>query len=131
MGAWGVGSFENDDAMDFVGGLEGEGLAPVDEALSAVLDAEAPVDASVASEGLAAAEAVAVLRNRAAPELPPEVLEWAKIGQRVRLTPVFFERAKRAVERIRDQSELAELWAESDESPAWKAKVEDLLARLS
>lgn len=130
MGAWGAGSFENDDAMDFVAELEDAGLEPVEAALQKVLDAEA-IEAPDASVALAAAEAMAVLRNRPAENLPPEVLEWAKIGRRLRLTPAFFEKAKSAVQRVKDSSELKELWDESGDAAEWQAKVDDLLARLS
>lgn len=131
MGAWGAGSFDNDDAMDFVGELEGAGVEPVNAALDAVLNAEGLIEAPTASVALAAAEAVATLRNQPPPGVPPEVLEWAKIGLRIRLTQAFFENAKRAVERVRDRSELKDLWAQSEDNAAWQAKVEDLLARLS
>ena len=40
MGAWGAGSFENDDAMDWVYELEEEGLEAVTAALKAVAAAK-------------------------------------------------------------------------------------------
>jgi hypothetical protein len=41
------------------------------------------------------------------------------------------ELARRAVTRVKgDDSELAELWAESDSALEWRGHVDDLLKRL-
>lgn len=131
MGAWGVGPFENDDAMDFVGSLEGAGLEPVEGALDAVTDGPDSVESHVASVGLAAAEAVAVLRGRPAADVPAEVTAWAAIGRRLRLSTLFFQKAQQAAERIKAESELKALWAESGEEAAWTSRVDDLISRLA
>lgn len=78
MGAWGYGSFENDDALDWVGDLtDGRSLKPVEAALDAALGAEADFGISGEAEcGLAAAEVVAALGGAPSGDLPEEIAEW-------------------------------------------------------
>jgi len=129
MGAWGAGSFDNDDAMDWVIGLaEGsddtilrEALAPV-----AAMDdryLQAP-DCSIA---IAAAEAVAAARGHPNASLPDEVAGWVAKKPIVATDLVVLARA--AVDRIVRNSELKELWAESD-SHDWRTAITDLRQRL-
>lgn len=52
MGAWGVGSFENDDAMDFIAELQAGGISVVRDALQEVaeLGTDDYLEAPMASE---------------------------------------------------------------------------------
>ena len=99
-GAWGEGSFENDDALDWVGQCIKAGTtAPVSAALAAVLDGRY-VQAPDGSEAVAAAEVVAAAMG--------------KPGFRV-LDPKV--------------SELSQLWAEA-RSTRWTEAIADLERRL-
>lgn len=130
MGAWGAGSFENDDALDWLDDLESRGLAAVDEALRAAAEAEgAYLEAPDASTALAAAEVVATLRGRPPLDFPGEVEAWAKLNAR-EPDRALLELARAAVDRVRADSELKELWEESG-ADEWRAAVDDLLARLA
>ncbi|HEU4566145.1 MAG TPA: DUF4259 domain-containing protein, partial [Gemmatimonadaceae bacterium] len=62
---------------------------------------------------------------------PPEVAEWvAENRDDDGARPELVALARRAVERIAAESELRDLWAESDDFEAWEASVADLRARL-
>jgi hypothetical protein len=130
MGAWGAGSFENDDAMDWTVGLaEGSGDAVLREALTPVATTddrylEAP-DCSIA---IAAAEAVAAARGHPNVSLPDEVVRWVR--NKPDLTVDLVVLARSAVDRIAGKSELRDLWDESDSAEAWRAAMTDLRARL-
>jgi hypothetical protein len=130
MGAWGAGSFENDDAMDWVIGLaERSRDAVLREALTPVATAddrylEAP-DCSIA---IAAAEAVAAARGHPNVALPAEVAGWVRNKPEVTADLVVLARS--AVDRIAGKSELRDLWNESDSAEAWRAAMTDLRARL-
>jgi hypothetical protein len=130
MGAWGAGSFENDDAMDWVVGLaEGSGDAVLRDALTPITTTddrylEGP-DCSVA---VAAAEAVAAARDHPHASLPAEVVAWVDKKPDVTMDLVILARS--AVDRIVRKSELRDLWDESDSADAWRAAMTDLRSRL-
>src|SRR5262245_57980703 len=111
MGAWAHGSFDNDDALDGVGELEGaEDTEPITQAFDAVLEADDYREAPEASMGIAAAEVVAALLGKLAAKLPDEVTSWL-VGKKPP-KPALVKKAQRVVERILKDSELKELWAE-------------------
>src|SRR6266849_7464272 len=80
MAAWGPGSFENDDAMDWVIGLaEGSGDAVLREALTPVARTDGRyLEAPDCSIAIAAAEAVAAARGHPNASLPDEVVGWIR-----------------------------------------------------
>jgi hypothetical protein len=135
MGAWGVDSFGNDDAADWAWTLDDSSdLAIVEATLaSADVDAEHNLDASVASMAIAAAEAVARLRGAGGEQsaYSESVDNWVKrIGKPP--APSVVERAIRILDRIAgSNSELRELWEESEEFVAWSAAIQELRARLT
>jgi hypothetical protein len=130
MGAWGAGSFENDEALDFVLEMKEEGLILAGAALQEILDnADEYLEAPACSADLAAAEVVAALRGRPAAELPADVAAWIAAhpgdpGDELVRT------ARHAVDAIAADSELAELWSESEDSEQWRSAVLDLQRRL-
>lgn len=133
MGAWSHEAFSNDDALDWVHGLEAvDDLSLIEAALQAVLDdADAYLEAPQASEALAAIELIARLRGQAGDEACPEMAEdWVA---RVRLLPPepLVQRALAALDRIgAGDSELKELWDDSDSAEAWQASLAQLRRRL-
>lgn len=129
MGAWGAGSFDNDDALDWCAELEAEGLPAAGGALRAAKElADDYLEAPESSMALAAAEVVAALRGRPAADLPEHVAAWVAAhpddpgDDLVRL-------AREAVDAVAAGSELAELWGEVDDAE-WRAAVADLRSRL-
>ena len=129
MGAWSHGSFDNDDALDWVGELQdADGIEPISDAFEAVLSAEDYLEAPEASMGLAAAEVVAALLGKPAAQLPDEVVAW--VAGKKPPKPTLVKKAHAVVKRILKDSELKELWAESEDSDKWQQEGESLLRRL-
>jgi Domain of unknown function (DUF4259) len=130
MGAWGIGPFENDDAQDFASELESDGTSAIRAAIEAValLEPEAYLEAPASSRAIAAAEVLAATRGRPAPDLPPEIAEWASSAPHVdeSLVPP----AVVAMTRILEESELKELWESSTDGPEWERRVADVRERL-
>ena len=131
MGAWGHGSFENDDALDWASELEDtRGLKFVKKTLRDVLDAgDGLLEADVAARGVAAAEVVAGLNDAPGDDLPEEVENWVE-EQRgksdVDLSPLALE----ALERMRTRCELLDQWNKNGEAQSWKDAVAELEKRL-
>jgi hypothetical protein len=128
MGAWGAGSFDNDDAVDWLAGLEhARDLVPIDAAFAAVTGEGEPgePDASVA---IAAAEVVAAIDGRPLADLPGEIVDWLA-SARPRPDPGLTERARAALQRVRSSSGLKVLWGEGDPTE-WYGHIDDLLERL-
>ncbi|MDB4950930.1 MAG: hypothetical protein JWM27_3579 [Gemmatimonadetes bacterium] len=130
MGAWGAGTFENDDAMDWLDDLlDGDGTVLLRDALSAAAEADGYVEGPDASAALAAAEVVAALASRPASRLPDAAAGWVR-AQAGGAAPWMLEMARRAVNAVARHSELRELWMESGDAGEWEAAVRDLRDRL-
>jgi hypothetical protein len=130
MGAWGSGSFQNDDASDWIAdfGDDPDESAIVD-ALSTVVGMNDYLEAPDCSVAIAAAEVVAALKGSPNPAMPEEVKE--SIG----MLGIDADRDKvvlalKALERIKTDSELKELWDEAEEPAEWYGAITDLEARL-
>lgn len=131
MGAWGVGTFENDEAGDWVYQLEeSSGLRLVRDTLLAVAEAVGYLESGASSEALAAAEVVAALMGRPAPDLPEEVRAWVA-EHRTAVPADLRSLAIRAIDQIGGDSELKELWEEAGEWEAWADRLQELRGRLS
>ena len=132
MGTWGSGVFANDDAMDWIAGLEDtDDIGVVERALGAVMMTEGYLEAPACAEALAAAEVVATLRKQPGPDVPSEVFEWmARVGRE--LPSTLPGDAQRAIDRIMTDSELQELWEEAGEPglEEWRATLAELRGRL-
>ena len=132
MGAWEVGSFDNDDALDWVSEFT---PAPNVRCIQATLQAVTQVgdeylEAPECSMAIAAAEVVAALKGAPTSPLPEELQATLKMA-RFKADQSLMELALAALERIKTNSELQELWAESEaDYPQWLAAVTDLEARL-
>lgn len=134
MGAWGMGSFENDGASDFLLDVADDGADRVIAAIDAVTAADAgeDIEAPDGTEAIAAAEIVAAVHGRPLPDAPEEEFTAAVEACREGLPADIRDRARQTVTRVRDaeESELRQLWAEADEYDQWVAGVNDLLERL-
>lgn len=134
MGAWGHDVFENDSAVDWVYELEEQGAALISTTLESVLQAGGDfLDADIASEGLAAAEALARLLGRPGQTDPyTESLDAWIASNRFEPSPNLIKAAVASLDLVLGaNSELAELWAEEEESLGrWRSAVEGLRLRL-
>ena len=132
VGAWGTGSFENDSASDWFYTVE-EAVEPGLVIASALDDALAEagyLELDSASAAIAGAELLASCAGVTVDHLPDHIRRWATEhphqphGAEV-------EQAVRAVQRIRDESELRELWDEEmGPDNGWLRAIDDLIARL-
>ena len=133
-GAWDIGPFDNDDALDWVWELsDSSDLAPLNRAFDDVLRSPRYVEAPSASIAIAAAEVLAALKGSARDGLPDEVAEWVE-GRKLAADGRLTEKAVDAVKLIMDDevSELAQLWADAPGlAEDWRASLEDLLQRLT
>ena len=132
MGAWGHKSFDNDSALDWLGELVDGDASLVEEALDAVADAEADayLEVDEASAALAAAELVAAALGKGDERLNDDATEWLE-DHRAAVRAIGSARARRAVERVYEASELRELWDENGDDTEWHADVRELLDRLA
>ena len=133
MGAWGIGTFENDTACDFAAEVAEEGgLVVLEQALDRVLAATNYLEAPDAQEGLAAADIVARLNGSPGSRTAytAKIDAWV---ERSKMTPseILIEKARRSITRIlTEPSELLELWQDSGDFGVWKRSVEDVSRRL-
>jgi hypothetical protein len=134
MGTWSVDAFGNDDAADWAHELEqAEGLGSVQEAIDAVLSVgDEYLEAPEASIALAAAEVLARLcGNPGEKNSYTEVIDRWVEGAQLKPTVELLDKAQAAIARIlAENSELKELWEDSDEYDAWQESVDNLRTRL-
>lgn len=124
MGAWGGGSFENDEALDFVASIES--AADLAAALT-LRSPEDEVDADLACRVIVVAECVAAMRGHWHPGFPEELARKV-VGFGPPSLSLFHHTVDR-LSAVTGRGELVELWAEGDARPFNRA-VHDLFARL-
>ena len=132
-GAWDVGPFDNDDALDWVWELlESDDMSVVKRTLQDAIDSSGYLEAPTASMAIAAAEVVAALKGNPRAQLPAEVIEW--IGKRDdEIDEDIVAAARQAIAQVvdTDSSELAQLWMDSAEmATAWRSELANLEQRL-
>lgn len=129
MGAWGTGSFENDDAADWVGKLGTITPDDLTKVLVQAADDPAYLEAPAASAAVAAGEVVAALNGSPAEGAPAAIADWAKKHPEA-FTPELKALAMRTLDRVRKNSELKDLWMEADGLNDWIGAMRELQARL-
>ena len=129
MGAWGTGSFENDDARDFLAGLSSKTPEDLKQILVSANAADY-LDASAASVAVVAGEVIAAARGSSSPGLPAEVVDWVDKIEGAP-SPEMIGLASNAVNRVRRNSELKDLWLQADGLNEWSAILRDLEERLA
>jgi hypothetical protein len=129
-GAWGGGSFDNDDALDWGAAcVRSKSTSAVRDALERALRGKY-LQAPEGSRAVAAAEVVAAAKGRPNPELPRDLAAWVK-GQPAQALSILAPLAIKALARVRDPktSELRGLW--DDGKPAkWLEAIADLESRV-
>jgi uncharacterized protein DUF4259 len=130
VAAWGTGSFENEDATAWLaqlGSLTPDGVTQI---LVQAADHPDYLESPAASAAVAAAEIVATLNGFPAGIVPPQIVEWTSKNPQVP-TPELKALAIRAVERIRRNSELKDLWLQADGLNDWISAIQELQTRLN
>jgi hypothetical protein len=130
MGAWGIGSFENDNAADWIDDFaEDPELDYVLDALTLVTENDDSIDGDAAEAAIAAAEIVAALKKQPHPELKEAVGKW--VAQQPPADESLIALALRAIDRIKTNSELQLLWEETEKSGAWQLELDRISDRLA
>ncbi|WP_019584738.1 DUF4259 domain-containing protein [Deinococcus apachensis] len=132
MNLWGTGPFENEVGAAFAGEVVQDGAFALAEAFDVALDPD--TEFLAAEEGhrtLAAAEVLAaVLTGETAGITDAALRAWIAEADPDALQPLR-ETAREAVGRVlAPDSELPDLWAESEDGEAWRADVQRLLDAL-
>ena len=135
MGAWGADTFENDTALDWAAELAAvDDLSFVEDTLYRVLEYDEDyLDADTAAEGLAACDVVARLNGEWGQRdaYTEDVDAWVA-AHPIEVSDKLCDRCIAVIGRIlADDSELAELWDESEDAEAWREAVADLRSRLA
>ena len=127
MGAWGMTTFENDNASDWLYELEeSTDLSVIQEALN--VDEEY-IESSKGCNVLAAAEIILALLGKPRSGLPENAKEW--VGNNpLDPSPLIPSAIKAVSQVLGNESELKELWGETDESENWENDVKDILNKL-
>ena len=123
MGTWAAGSFGNDTALDFASELKD--FAALRKTLIKFGKKSGELDADEAAVALAACDLLAAAIGRPPADLP----DGPDLGK-PKVSGKLLESAKTIVQRVREKSELAELWSDEDDAE-WQAELEDLLLRLT
>lgn len=135
MGTWSHEPFGNDTANDWAAELEGtKDFLAVERAIQNVLDEDPGyLDADVAAEAIAASEvlAKALGRGTQSDAYTEEVDQWLKTITAAP-SPDLLAKARTALARVlAPDSELRELWEESDDFESWQASITTLQAALA
>jgi hypothetical protein len=134
MAGWGTGSFENEDAQTWLRQLPSLTVDDLHPLLVRAADNADYLEAPDSSIAVAAAEAVAALKGAPPTALPKEIADWvreAKSNSKHDSIPVLASLAVRAIQRVRTNSELKDLWLEADGLNEWSTNLRDLEKRLS
>lgn len=129
-GAWGVGSFDNDDALDWSQlCIESKGHAVITSTLQTAMRSGV-IEAPEGAMAVAAAEVVAASKGRPNKALPKELADWLSRQPKQEIAKLVPE-ARKALIRVKDShdSELRQLWNEST-NKQWVNAIAELDARL-
>ena len=126
MGAYGIRTFETDDATDW---LEAFAEAPKGDTLREALELGSHPSITTSRIAHEAAEVVAAWCGRPAPEIPPQVTAWL-LGRTQAVNETALDMARAGVTRVLEDSELRDSWEDYGELEAWRSAVSDLRSRL-
>lgn len=124
MGAWGVGTFDNDDAGDWLYDLEETNdLSLIDQSLTLEDDY---IEAPDGCNALAAAEIIAALMGKTRKNLPENAAKWVNDNKEHPANQLK-EKAIKAIGKVlSENSELIELWEEGSDFDGWKKDVNEI-----
>jgi len=135
MGTWAIDAFGNDDACDWTYELEKvNDLSLVEAALDVVINSgEEGVESSEATEAIAAIEVIARLQgNWGKRSAYSERLDKWVENNKIQPSTDLVQKAHLAIACIlSDNSELNELWQETEDYEDWLASITDLKNRVN
>ena len=125
MGAWGISTFGNDDAADWLYDLEESKDLSLLESTFDSANSEY-IEAPDGSCILAAAEILLALLGAKREGVPENAISWVQSNKSLNAAELK-PKAYKAVEAVlSDISELKELWEEGDDYESWKTDVESI-----
>lgn len=133
MGAWGTGPFANDDASDWVWSLDdASDTGPLRERLSLLvnLDSEEYLESPDCSEAIAAAAVIGMLNTGQANHEDESVDGFLKRCT-ARPDRELLTIATTALDRIESNSELLDLWKESNDLQDWQSELQTIRNQLT
>lgn len=133
MGTWSHEPFGNDGAGDWAYELaDTQDLSLIEQALDDVLNTEGYVEAPDAEIAVAAVEVLAKILGRGTQsDAYPEQVDEFVSSISVKPSRELLEKAGRTLERVLEKdSELRELWEESDESTDWINAIKALQSAI-
>jgi len=143
MGAWGVKNFDNDTSLDFKDEVFIKGKKHILHKIKFIVDYPKNnlPDSKDCEEALAAIEFVAAAKDRPSSDFPEDAFQWI-IDQDILDFDTFLQKffmrtsidvislSVSAIDRIKNNSELNDLWKETDEYNNWLSVLDDLKNRL-
>ncbi len=129
MAVWGPGNFENDDARDWADELTEAGDEKTLKVVLELVTSEQELASTECAIAIAAAEIVAGLKGQPSESLPDSVRLW--LAHRAKpVSDEVVRLARHAVDRVRHESGLRDLWSEVDDFDRWESGLSSLLTRL-
>ncbi len=126
MGTWGIGHFDNDTAADFSGSLDDAAPGEREAILRAALESAARAGDYLDDEGVEAVAAAALVAAQC-PGGAAVVSSYAPEEEIPALAAELRALAVAALDRVvAEGSEVAELWDETGEGPAWRQGIRAL-----
>ena len=129
-GVWGVGSFENDSALDWMHEFEHSKTSKALISVFRKIPRKGYIEADSCSKVMAASEIVASLKDGNMEQLPNSIVGWVK-SNRASYSPLLSEKALEAINYCKDdgRSELAQLWRGAL-AVSWGKRVSHIEVRL-
>jgi len=137
MGAWSEENFGNDDACDWIWELEkSKGTDTLLSPLKKILSNDEYLESPECCEALAAAEVVASGITGDIAKIPEEAQKWLSkkqglFGKKPNIENSHAIIAKQAVEKVLGNSELKELWEETEDYAKWQEIQSELITKLA
>jgi Domain of unknown function (DUF4259) len=130
MGAWSIEHFDNDAALDWLYDFSMDPSVQVlEDTFNVVVDAaDDYIETDDGAAVLAAAEVIAAAKGKKSTAYP----EDTEVFSSLRISLELVAKALQAIDIVsrQDNSELKELWQESDEYEDWQKAVSELKERL-
>ncbi len=137
MGAWCTDNFSNDIAADWVAALEkSKGVKALMSPIDRIHRNTGYLQIEEYSEALTASEVVAAAVSSDYSITPENVQTWLNtkkgfiFAKKPQVNTAHSIQAIQVVERILKESELKELWQDSEEFENWQGKQQTLLDKL-
>jgi hypothetical protein len=132
MGAWGTAPFDNDTAADFLWEVEESGIAAIADALANAVANKDDLQAPDADSAVAAAALVAAARDGCTDMIPSSAIEqFHRLRGSIAADRSLAEQSLTVLDAVLGpNSELADLWAETDEADIWRTSIAELKARI-